>query len=58
MESESLSGVGSPRFISSMPDRCRASVAARWGHFEVTTDIDLDSLKYEGSFIFGSAYIH
>ena len=39
-----------------MPDRCSACVAARCGHMEVTANIDLDTRKYKGSLIFGSAY--
>ena len=46
-----------PCNISSMPYRCCAYVAARGGQVDVTPDIDLDSMKYKGSLIFGSAYI-
>ena len=39
---------------------CRKGVVrvlpACGGHVEVTPDIDLDSMKYKGSLIFGSAY--
>ena len=44
--------------ISSMPGRCCAAcVAASGGYVEDILDIDLDSIKYKGSLIFGSAYI-
>ena len=40
----------------SQPNMCNSCtcVTAHGGHMEVTPDIDLDSMKYKGSLIFGS----
>ena len=54
MGSKSISGV---TLISSMSDRCRSCVTSSAGHVEVTPDIDLDSMKYKGSIIYGSTYM-
>ena len=54
MESKSISGSSSVPGMSSMPDRCRACVAVRGGHVNVTTNIDLYCMKYKGTLTFGS----
>ena len=57
MWSPSQYWVWPPRTISIMPHRYRACVvSAHGGHLEVTPDINLESMKYKGSLVFGSVY--
>ena len=43
--------------LHTLSSACLAGVKHVLLHMEVTSDIDLDSIKYKGSFIFGSVFL-